>query len=292
MPMKRRKKRRKSGQVATTSVQPDAEKLIFSDFGVQKVEAVFSKIDLTSDGGILLIREVERITGIMKRVANCFKDLRHQSMVVQPLITLLKQRVVGFLLGYEDLNDHRELRNEKLMALLADTVGIKRKNCQVSGSLMQMFRLDHASCDSDSADVKMFRFDLLQFQQLQLDYAIERIKKSRKRQVIIDFDGTYAEVHGNQKGGKFNGHAKSKCLHTLLAFIGNIPIDGKVQPGNVRCVDATIQALKDIVPYLKQKLPNKQSIFRADGVFRVPELLLLCDDLGIDFVVGYAGYAP
>ena len=265
--------------------------MIFSDFGNQKVETVFSKIDFTSDGGILLIREVERITGIMKGVANCFKDFRHQSMVVQPLITLLKQRVVGLLLGYEDLNDHRELRNKKLMALLADTVGIKRKNCQKLGSLMQMYRLDHASCDSDAADVKMFRFDQHQFQQLQLDYAIARIKNSRKRQVIIDFDGTYAEIHGNQKGGEYNGHPKCKYLHTLLAFIGNIPIYGKVQPGNVRCGDATIQALKDIVPHLKQKLPNKQFIFRTDGEFRVPELLLLCDDLGIDFVVGYAGYA-
>ena len=123
MSMKRRKKKR-SKRIATSSLRSNAEKMSFSDFGNQLVEGVFSKIDLTSDGGILLIREVERITGTMKRVADCFTDLRNQSMVVQPLITLLKQRVVGFLLGYEDLNDHRELRKDKAMALLADTVGI------------------------------------------------------------------------------------------------------------------------------------------------------------------------
>ena len=285
MSMKRRKKKR-SKQVATTSVRSDAEKLIFSDFGNQLVEAVFSKLDLTSDGGILLIREVERITGIMKRVADCFKDWRNQSMVVQPLITLVKQRVVGFLLGYEDLNDHRELRKDKLMALLADTFGIKRKNCRALGSMMQIFRLDHAGCKSNS-----FSFDQHQFYRLLLDICIERLKNSRKRLVFIDFDGTYAEIHGDQEGGKYNGHPKCHCLHTLLAFIGNIPIYGKVQPGNVRCAEATAQALKDIVPYLQQKLPNKQFIFRADGEFRTPELLLLCDDLGIDFVVGYASNA-
>ncbi len=291
MSMKRRKKKR-TKRIATTSVRSDAEKLIFSDFGNKRVEGFFSKIDLTSDGGILLIREVERISGIMKRVADyCFTDLRNQAMVVQPLYTLLKQRVVGFLLGYEDLNDHRELRKDKLMALLADTLGIKRKNCQVLGGLMQMFRLDHASCDSDSADVKMFRFDQKRFNQLLLDYCVERLKNNRKRRIIIDFDGTYAEIHGNQKGGKFNGHAKCNCLHSLLAFIGNIPIYGKVQPGNVRCAEATAQALNDIVPYLQQKLPNKQFMFRADGEFRTPELLLLCDRLGIDFVVGYASNA-
>ena len=199
MSMKRRKKKR-SKQIATTSIQSDVEKLIFSDFGNQLVEGVFSKLDLTSDGGILLIREVERITGIMKRVADCFTDWRNQSMVVQPLLTLLKQRVVGFLLGYEDLNDHRELRKDKLMALLADTAGITRKNCRALGGLMQMFRLDHASCESDAADIKMFSFDQHQFFRLLLDLCIERLKNSRQRLIIIDFDGTYAEIHGDQEG--------------------------------------------------------------------------------------------
>ena len=156
---------------------------------------------------------------------------------------------------------------------------------------MQMHRLDNASCDSDSADVKMVNFTQNQFHQLLLDNCVERLKNNHQRRAIIDFDGTYAEIHGDQEGGKYNGHAKCKCLHTLLAFIGNIPIYGKVQPGNVRCAEATAQALNDIVPYLQQKLPNKQFIFRADGEFRTPELLLLFDKLGIDFVVGYASNA-
>ena len=201
MSMKRRKKKR-SKQIATSSVRSHAEKMTFSSFGNQLVETVFSKLDLTSDGGILLIREVERITGTMKRVADCFTDWRNQSMVVQPLITLVKQRVVGFLTDHEDLNDHREFRKDELMALLADAVGIKRKNCRALGGLMQMFRLDHASCDSDSADVKMFSFDQLQFYQLLLDYCIEHLKNSHQRRVYIDVDGTYAEIHGDQKGGK------------------------------------------------------------------------------------------
>ena len=133
----------------------------------------------------------------MKRVADCFKDWRNQSMVIQSLVKLVKQRVVGFLLGYEDLNDHRELRKDKLMALLADSFGIKRKNCRALGGLMQMFRLDHASCESDSADMKMFSFDQHQFYQLLLDICIERLKNSRKRRVFINFDGIYAEIHGN-----------------------------------------------------------------------------------------------
>ncbi len=156
---------------------------------------------------------------------------------------------------------------------------------------MQMSRLDHASCESDSADVKMFRFFQNLFNQLLLDICVERLKNSRKRRVIIDVDGTYAEIHGNQKGGEYNGHAKCNCLHTLLAFIGNMPLYGKVQPGNVRCAKATAEALNDIVPYLQRKLPNKQFMFRADGEFRTPELLLLCHKLGIDFVVGYASNA-
>ena len=132
MPMKRRKKKR-SKQIATTSVRSDEEKLIFSDYGNQGVEGGFSKIDLTSDGGILLIREVELVTGIMKRVADCFKDLRDQSMVVQSLYTLVKQRVVGLLFGYEDLNDHSTLRKDKAIALMADPPSINRKNCEALG---------------------------------------------------------------------------------------------------------------------------------------------------------------
>ena len=112
MPMKRRKKNQ-SNQIETTLVRFNSEKLIFSDFGNQWIEGVLSKINLTSDSGILLIREVELITGIMKRVADCFKDWRNQTMVAQSLVTFLKQRVVGLLLGYEDQNDHSELRKVK-----------------------------------------------------------------------------------------------------------------------------------------------------------------------------------
>ena len=142
------------------------------------------------------------------------------------------------------------------MALLADPLGIKRKNCVALGDRMQMNRLDHAGSESDS-----FSFDQNQFNQLQWGIGIERIKNRRQRRFFIDFDGTYAKIHGNQKGGEYNGHAKCKCLHTLLAFIGNIPIYGKVQPSNVRCAEATAQTLNDTLPYLQLKLPNKQFIF-------------------------------
>ena len=286
--LKNETRSKQSNQIAPASHLSESEKLIFSNFDHLKVEGVFSKIDLTSDGGIPLIRDVENTTGIVTRVARCFTDHRHPKMVVQPLPTLLKQRVVGLLLGYDDQNDHSELCNDKAMALLADIPGIKRKNCEPLGDRTQMFRIEQATSESDSPDTKMFSFNQEAFNQLLLDNCFERIKNNRQQFVMIDFDGTSVETHGQQEGRKYNGHSKCLCLHTLLAFVGNNPIYGIVQPGNVRCAKATAAALDNIVPYFQQKLPNKLPVFRADGEFRTPSLLLQCDRRGVGFVVGYA----
>ena len=284
----RKKRKKQSNQIAPTSIRSDSEQLTFSDFGNQQVKGIFSKIDLTSDGGILLIREIERITGIVKRAARCFTDKRNPNMVVQQLYTLLKQRVVGLLLGYEDQNDHSFLRMDKAMAFLADTLGINRKHCKALGDRSQMRRLEQAGGNSDSPDTNMFDFDQDDFNQSLLENFVERSKDSRKQWSIIDFDGTVSEAHGHQQGREINGHKKCHGFYTVLGFSGNEPVYGKVQPGNVRCTDATKQALDHIVPYFQQELPNKQLIFRADGEFRSPDLLLQCDDRNLGFVIGYA----
>ncbi|HEV2323847.1 MAG TPA: transposase, partial [Terracidiphilus sp.] len=95
------------------------ESFSFAPHFSRRVEAGFTAGQVSSDGGLLLLRETEQRIGLVGRLASCFTDKRRQDLVDHQLPEMLSQRIYGLALGYEDLNDHEQLRNDPLMAVLS-----------------------------------------------------------------------------------------------------------------------------------------------------------------------------
>ena len=121
-------------------------------------------------------------------------------MVVQKLDSLLMQRVTSLLLGHEDQNDDSTLCKDKALALIIETSGVNRENCEPMGSGSQMQRLEQAGHDFGASDTNKFGFDQNHFNLMLLANCVQRVKNNRQKQSIIDFDGTSKELHGNQEG--------------------------------------------------------------------------------------------
>ncbi len=116
-------------------------------FGFAPVEgrdvvAAFDGGAITSDAGALLVGAADRAIGLMRRLANCFHDVRRPERIEHEVVTLLSQRVFGIALGYEDLNDHDELRHDPVMAVLAGKLKARRENCAPVAGKSTLNRLE------------------------------------------------------------------------------------------------------------------------------------------------------
>jgi hypothetical protein len=126
-----------------------AEQFEFEGFGGRRVVAAFDGGAVTSDAGGLLLRHTDRAVGLIERVAACFQDNREQDQVVHTLPALVGQRIVGIALGYEDVNDHDELRHDPVLALFADRLEPKRADCAPLAGKSTLNRLEHAPLRAD-----------------------------------------------------------------------------------------------------------------------------------------------
>ncbi len=264
------------------------EKLICSEFQGKSVEVTFSRINLSGDAGSLLIREAELATGIMKRLSNCFTDNRDQLMVVHKLETQVRQRITGLLHGCPDHNDHDELCREPSFELLVDEPGIVREDCKPLGTRSTMRRLDEANRQVADGEQKKLEFNQDQHDYQLLEDSVEWIRRLKSKLLIIDMDATADQLYGNQVGGAWNGFYRYKCLLPLLAFVGPNPVYCRTRAGDVDGSLGTAEALNKIVPFYRQRFPEKLPIFRADGGFNRPELICTCHEMGLHFAIGLA----
>ena len=116
----------------------------FSSLGGRKVTAAFDGGAITSNAGALLLRETDRRIGLSRQVSACFKDGRRQDRIEHAVETLVAQRIHGIALGYEDLNDHDELRHDPVLGLLSGKAEARRPDCAVLAGKSTLNRLEHA----------------------------------------------------------------------------------------------------------------------------------------------------
>src|SRR5437773_9392755 len=181
------------------------------DFGVVRgraVEAAFDAGLVTSDAGALLLGATDRAIGMMDRFAGCFHDERRQDLIEHEMVTLIGQRVFGIALGYEDLNDHDELRHDPMLAVLAGKLEAGRQDCApVAGkstlNRLELSRLEptryHKICQNPIA-----------IKRLLVDLFLEA-HASAPNEIILDLDATDDPVHGNQEGRFFHGYYDCYC---------------------------------------------------------------------------------
>ena len=195
----------------------NAGQFAFEALGNRKVTAAFDGGAITSNAGALLLRQVDQRIGLSRQAASCFSDGRDQDQIEHRLETLLAQRMHGIALGYEDLNDHDELRHDPVLGLLSGKLEARRSDCAVLAGKSTLNRLEHAP---EGAEDRYHKFivDGEAMKALFINLFIQS-QKAAPRRLILDLDATDDPLHGHQEGRFFHGYYKCYCYLPLYVRI-------------------------------------------------------------------------
>lgn len=259
----------------------------------REVVARFDGGRVTSDGGGLLLREVNDRFGFIDHFARCFTDHRDAEAIEHPLVDLLKQRVFGLCLGYEDLIDHDTLRHDPLLAVLvgkADPEGAERKNPRDRGkalagkSTLNRLELTPVGADATSR-YKKITANLHDVQQFFVEAFLLQHDAPPER-IVLDFDATNDPVHGDQLGKFFNGYYDEYCFLPLYCFCGDHPLLALLRPADIDGAAGAIKQLERIVTRIRQAWPTVRIVVRGDSGFCRESLMAWCEAHGVDYLFG------
>jgi hypothetical protein len=267
----------------------------FQALGSRTVQASFDGGRITSDAGALLLRELEAQFGFLDALAACFTDHRDPDRTEHSLVALLKQRVFGLCLGYEDLNDHDRLRHDPLMAVLAgvdDPLGDHRTRAADRGkplagkSTLNRLELTPVGADDDSRYKKIVAH-LGQIENYFPEMFIRQQALPPTR-IVLDLDSTDDPIHGQQLGRFFHGYYGHYCYLPLYIFAGDHPLAALLRPSNIDASAGCLPHLQRIVTRLRQAWPQVEIVLRADSGFCREYLMRWCEANGVHFVFGLA----
>ncbi len=267
----------------------------FEALGRREVVARFDGGPITSDGGGLFLREVEERTGIIGQLARCFADYRDADLVEHSVEELLRQRIFGLALGYEDLNDHDQLRYDPLLATLVgkqDPTGGNRARKRDRGkalagkSTLNRLELTPRGAREDSRYKKIVA-DSGKIEALFVDVFLQLHAKVPKR-IVLDLDATDDPVHGNQLGKFFHGYYKSYCYLPLYIFCGDHLLCAKLRPADIDGAAGSVRQLDRIVKQIRTKWPEVRIIIRGDSGFCREPIMAWCEANGVDYILGLA----
>jgi hypothetical protein len=271
--------------------------LLFQPHGRREIIADFDGGTITSDAGGLLLREVEERFGIVRQFAGCFTDHRDEDFIEFTVQELLLQRVMGLALGYEDLNDHEQLRHDPLLALLCgrkDITGQDRPDLRDHGkplagkSTLNRLELTPAGA-SEKSRYKKIVASIAQLQETLVDLFIRmQAKQGVPEELVLDFDATDDPIHGDQLGKFFHGYYKNYCYLPLYCFCDGWPLLALLRPSNIDACLGTMEALAKIVPRLRKAWPEVRIIVRGDSGFCREAIMRWCEENQVDYVFGLA----
>jgi hypothetical protein len=248
--------------------------------------AVVARFDggaITSDGGALLLRETDSRLRLLSRLAGCFEDRRHPLYTKHSVREMLVQRVYGLALGYEDLNDHDQLRADPLLAVLADKPGAGREPLAGKSTLN---RLELSTEESD-------RYKKISYRAESIDELLVRVFIEAPDQapewLVLDLDTTDLPLHGHQEGRFFHGYYDSYCYLPLYIFCGEHLLCARLRTADQDAAAGSRAEVERIVGQLRQAWPKVRILVRADSGFCRDELMNWCEENGVDYVLGFAG---
>ena len=248
------------------------------------VVAEFSGERLTTEGGALLLREADRKIGLLRRVAECFRDTRQPERIEHELPEMLAQRIYGLALGYEDLNDHEELRSDPLLALLAG----KREIEKPLAGKSTLNRLELTPSGSPLAE----RYHKIGYSPAAIDELLVKIfleaHRRAPKQIVLDLDATDTPLHGRQEGRFFHGYYGHYCYLPLYIFCGDHLLCARLRPSNQDASAGSSTELEQIVRQIRAQWPEVRIIVRADSGFCREGLMVWCESRRVDYVFGLA----
>jgi hypothetical protein len=256
------------------------------------VVGCFDAEHASTDGGALLLREVEQRTGWLQRFGDCFVDRRDAARVEHTAVELVTQRVLGIALGYEDLNDHDRLRDDVLFALAAgkrDLVGATRLRVRDRGHALAgkstLQRLEHGRgepsryqrIDHDAAALER------QFVECFLD-----AHACAPEQIVLDLDATDDPLHGRQEGRFFHGYYGNYCYLPLYVFCGDHLLVAKLRTADRDGADGAVEELARVVAQIRARWPEVEIWIRGDSGFAREALMAWCEANRVEYVLGLA----
>ena len=246
-------------------------KFHFSSVKRQTVEADFGGGSVTSNGGLILLGEIERKLNLSGKIATILPDYRHPDKVTHTQESMIFQRIMGLCAAHEDLNDHEELRHD----LLLQTIAGKTDTLASAPTL----------CRMEARSTKRPMFEL---QKLLVELFIQK-HKTPPEKLVLDFDATDDPTHGNQEGRFFHGYYKSYCFLPLYVFCGSDPLLALLRPSNTDGAKGSLLVLKYLVRRLRQAWGNDLKItFRGDSGFMRKKILRWCEQNQVHYITGYS----
>lgn len=243
----------------------------FAPLGRRKVAVEFSGGEVSSDGGALLLRQVDRRIGLLDRVASRLIDPRAPFKVKHDVASVLRQRVFGLCLGYEDLNDHDRLRGDTLIQTLCG----RDEALASSATLCRIENWAH------------HRLSAWAMHEAMVEHFIGSFKRA-PAELVLDFDATDDPLHGQQEGRFFHGYYDCYCYLPLYVFCGSQLLVAYLRPSKIDAAKHAWAVLALLVKRLRQAWPQVRIVLRADSGFCRDRMLSWCERHGVGYVVGIA----
>ena len=260
----------------------------------REVVARFDGGEITSDGGMLLLREVEKRRGIIRQFACCFRDWRDSDYIEHTVEELIAQRVYGLALGYEDLNDHEDLRRDSLLAVVVgkeDPTGGDRRERDAGKPLAGKSTLNRLELTPAQADAqaryKKIVVDPEAVDRFFVDVFIQAHRRAPE-QIVLDLDCTDDVLHGNQEGRFFHGFYRNYCYLPLYIFCGDFLLCARLRRSNIDASAGTVDELERIVTQIRKAWPRVKIVIRGDSGFAREPIMTWCEGHHVDYVLGLA----
>ena len=252
----------------------NTEQLGFSFLRKRKLTVDFGGGEITSDSGLLLVRQADQSLGLLEGLADCITDRRDSRYTNHDLLTLLRQRIYQIVAGYEDCNDANFLRKDPA---LKAACGRMPSDKELS-SQPTLSRLENTVTQED----------LYRMGQWFVDLYIRRNRKRKPKRIIIDADGTDDPTYGDQQLTFFHGYYDQYMYHPLLVYDADTGemITAVLRAGNRHASYGIVSILKRIVAKLKAEFPNAEIIIRGDAGFAIPALYEYCEQEKLKYVIG------
>jgi len=278
------------------SIKPAPEQVwLFPDLTLKTVSVNFEGGLVSSDGGGVLLARLDRSYGYVQRFAACFEDHRDPDLIEHRLEELLRQRVYGVALGYEDLNDHDQLCRDPLLASLCgkkDPLGQDRERAQDKGKALAgkstLNRLELTPADaSASSRYKKIVADPSALEDYFIDEWVRSLSKGT-REVVLDLDRTDDPLYGEQEGRFFHGYYEEYCYTPLYIFAGHWPVVAALHTSDSEHLQEVIRLVAKAVERARRRHPGLRITLRGDSGFCRDELICWCESHQVKYVFGMA----
>ena len=250
------------------------ERIVFTPLGRRRIVADFLGGRLTTDGGALLLREVDRRIGLIDAINECIPDPRDPRLVIHDQRAMLAQRIVSLALGYEDLNDQQTMRQDPALQLVA---GCSPEEDAAMASPSTLCRLEN----------RITRKSLVRLSAVLVKQFLDS-HETPPDEITLDFDATDDRVHGSQEQRFFHGYYKSYCFLPLYVFCGDQLLCAYLRPSKIDGAKHARAITKLLVNAIRDHWPNVKITIRGDSGFCRWRLMRWCDRHDVSYIFGLA----